>query len=88
MPDPVRPHRYGQEDRGDAGGPGSAPATARRWNARWPPGELPAGADLDEPADRLVGPVYHRVPVTGQPVTSTVVDGLIRACTPGPSAGS
>lgn len=47
-------------------------------------GELPAGLDLDEALDRLVGPVYHRVLVTGGPVgpevTDRFVDAFLAAC--------
>lgn len=51
-------------------------------------GELPAGADLDVLVDRLVGPVYYRVLVTGQAIPESFVDELVRACTPAPSARS
>jgi AcrR family transcriptional regulator len=51
-------------------------------------GELPADADLDVLVDRLVGPIYYRVLVTGEPVDTTLVDELITACTPGPSGRS
>jgi AcrR family transcriptional regulator len=42
-------------------------------------GELPPGLDLDLALDRLVGPVYHRVLVTGGPVTPRVTDALVSA---------
>jgi len=41
-------------------------------------GELPAGSDLDDLVDRLVGPIYYRVLVTGRPVPPEFVDALIR----------
>ncbi|MEV4641010.1 TetR/AcrR family transcriptional regulator [Actinoplanes sp. NPDC049548] len=44
-------------------------------------GELPADADLDVLVDRLVGPIYYRVLVTGQAVGEEFVDELVRACT-------
>ncbi len=40
-------------------------------------GELPAGLDLDVEVDRLVGPVHHRVPVTGDPVDEAFTDRLV-----------
>ncbi|UQU68196.1 TetR/AcrR family transcriptional regulator [Couchioplanes caeruleus] len=51
-------------------------------------GELPADADLDVLVDRLVGPIYYRVLVTGEPVGAALVEELITACTPGPSGRS
>ena len=39
-------------------------------------GELPPGADLDQAVDELVGPVYYRVLVTGQPVPAEFTDAL------------
>ena len=41
-------------------------------------GELSADTDLDAAVDRLVGPVYYRVLVTGQPVTPDFVETLVR----------
>jgi hypothetical protein len=46
-------------------------------------GELPAGADLNMLVDRLVGPVYYRVLVTGEPVDADLVEALVAACMPG-----
>jgi AcrR family transcriptional regulator len=40
-------------------------------------GELPDGADIDLAADQLVGPVYYRVLVTGQPVPPEFTDALV-----------
>jgi AcrR family transcriptional regulator len=40
-------------------------------------GELSEATDLDLALDQLVGPVYYRVLVTGQPVTSQVTDALV-----------
>jgi AcrR family transcriptional regulator len=40
-------------------------------------GDLPAGLDLDLALDRLIGPVYHRVLVTGAPVTPRITDALV-----------
>ncbi|BCJ56527.1 putative transcriptional regulator, TetR family protein [Actinoplanes sp. NBRC 14428] len=51
-------------------------------------GELPAGTDLEVLVDRLVGPVYYRILVTGQEVTEDFVDELVTACTSAPSARS
>ncbi|WP_307857902.1 TetR-like C-terminal domain-containing protein [Actinoplanes auranticolor] len=45
-------------------------------------GELPADTDLDAAVDRLVGPVYYRVLVTGQPVTPDFVETLVRSVVP------
>jgi hypothetical protein len=45
-------------------------------------GELPADTDLDAAVDRLVGPVYYRVLVTGQPVTPDFVETLVRQVVP------
>lgn len=42
-------------------------------------GELAAGTDLAAAVDRLVGPVYYRVLVTGEPVTAAFTDGLVTA---------
>jgi AcrR family transcriptional regulator len=39
--------------------------------------QLPAGLDLDLAVDQLVGPIYYRVLVTGQPVDTAFVDGLV-----------
>lgn len=44
-------------------------------------GQLPAGTDVDLAVDQLVGPVYYRVLVTGDPVppafTNALVDGFL-----------
>ena len=39
-------------------------------------GELPANTDIDMAVDRLLGPIYFRVLVTGMPVTQEVVEEL------------
>jgi AcrR family transcriptional regulator len=54
-------------------------------------GELPRGTDLDLAVDQLVGPIYYRVLVTGQPVSEPVTDALVDAVLthlvgPGPPA--
>ncbi|WP_188280982.1 TetR/AcrR family transcriptional regulator [Streptomyces sp. CBMA29] len=40
-------------------------------------GELPAGLDMTAEVDRLVGPIYHRVLVTGDPVDRDFTDRLV-----------
>lgn len=40
-------------------------------------GELPAGLDLDLLVDTLVGPIYYRVLVTGDPVGADYTDKLV-----------
>ncbi len=40
-------------------------------------GELAAGVDIDLVVDQLVGPIYYRVLVTGQPVTRQFTDALV-----------
>jgi AcrR family transcriptional regulator len=40
-------------------------------------GELPADLDVAAAVDELVGPIYHRVLVTGDPVKDTFVDGIV-----------
>ena len=40
-------------------------------------GQLPHDIDLDSAVDRLVGPVYYRVLVTGQPVARDFTDFLV-----------
>jgi AcrR family transcriptional regulator len=42
-------------------------------------GELPRGTDIDLAVDQLVGPIYYRVLVTGQPVPESFTDALIDA---------
>jgi AcrR family transcriptional regulator len=39
--------------------------------------QLPAGLDLVTEVDQLVGPIYHRVLVTGAPVDQTFTDHLV-----------
>jgi AcrR family transcriptional regulator len=39
--------------------------------------QLPPDTDLDLAADQLVGPIYYRVLVTGQPVPRQFTDGLV-----------
>jgi hypothetical protein len=49
-------------------------------------GEIPADVDMDAEVDQLVGPVYHRVLVTGEPVgdafTERLVDGVLARLRP------
>lgn len=40
-------------------------------------GEVSPGIDLDLVVDQLVGPVYYRVLVTGQPVSTDITDALV-----------
>jgi hypothetical protein len=40
-------------------------------------GELPAGTDVDLAVEQLVGPVYYRVLVTGEPVPPEFTDALV-----------
>jgi len=40
-------------------------------------GQLPADLDLDLAVDQLVGPIYYRVLVTGEPVTREFTDHLV-----------
>jgi AcrR family transcriptional regulator len=40
-------------------------------------GELPATADIDLAVDQLVGPVYYRALITGQPVRPEFTDALV-----------
>lgn len=40
-------------------------------------GQLPADLDLDIAVDQLIGPVYYRVLVTGEPVTREFTDHLV-----------
>ena len=40
-------------------------------------GELPADLDVAAAVDLLVGPVYHRILITGDPVDERFVDGLV-----------
>jgi AcrR family transcriptional regulator len=42
-------------------------------------GDLPAHIDVDLAADQLVGPIYYRVLVTGEPVTQKFTDALVSA---------
>ncbi|MGK3966784.1 TetR/AcrR family transcriptional regulator [Sorangium sp. So ce118] len=46
-------------------------------------GDLPAGTDVDAALDRLLGPVFHRVLVTGEALprayTDTLVDAVLGA---------
>ncbi|WP_034271881.1 TetR/AcrR family transcriptional regulator [Actinospica robiniae] len=44
-------------------------------------GELPADFDSAAALDRLVGPLYHRVLITGDPVDEDFIDGLVTAFT-------
>jgi AcrR family transcriptional regulator len=45
-------------------------------------GELPPGTDLDALADRLVGPIYYRVLVTGEEITESFLDELAGSALP------
>lgn len=40
-------------------------------------GDLPADVDLDLAVDQLLGPIYYRVLVTGQPVGRTFTDRIV-----------
>jgi AcrR family transcriptional regulator len=40
-------------------------------------GELPADLDTNAAVDQLVGPIYHRALVTGDPVTDAFVDRIV-----------
>lgn len=40
-------------------------------------GELPADLDTDAAVDQLVGPIYHRVLVSGDAVNDAFVDGVV-----------
>jgi AcrR family transcriptional regulator len=42
-------------------------------------GELPRSTDVDHAVDQLVGPIYYRVLVTGQPVPKSFTDALVDA---------
>lgn len=43
-------------------------------------GELPAGTDIDAVIDRLVGPVYYRVLITGEDVSGPFLGALVDRC--------
>jgi hypothetical protein len=40
-------------------------------------GELAAGTDVELAVDQLVGPIYYRVLVTGEPVDSKFTNSLV-----------
>ena len=40
-------------------------------------GQLPAGLDVDRALAELLGPIYYRVLVTGEPVDADFTDGLV-----------
>lgn len=40
-------------------------------------GELPAGLDVPAAVDMLVGPLYHRILMTGDPVDEAFIDQLV-----------
>ncbi|MGW0585062.1 TetR/AcrR family transcriptional regulator [Streptomyces sp. NPDC002920] len=42
-------------------------------------GQLPAGLDVPAETDRLVGPVYYRALVTGEPIAHAFTDSLVEA---------
>jgi AcrR family transcriptional regulator len=42
-------------------------------------GDLPADTDVDQAVDRLLGPVYYRVLVTGEPLPRGFTDTLVTA---------
>ena len=42
-------------------------------------GELPADLNTAAEIDQLVGPIYHRVLVTGDPIDEAFIDGLVDA---------
>jgi AcrR family transcriptional regulator len=56
-------------------------APFRRAQAR---GELPDAIDVDLAVDQLVGPVYYRVLITGQPVPPEFTDALVDQYLAGP----
>jgi hypothetical protein len=45
-------------------------------------GDLPSGTALDLAVDQLVGPIYYRVLVTGQPVPGSFTDALVDTVLP------
>jgi hypothetical protein len=40
-------------------------------------GELPDAVDIDLAIDPLVGPVYYRMPITGEPAPAEFTDVLV-----------
>lgn len=42
-------------------------------------GELRRDLDLEIAVDLLLGPIYYRMLISGEPLTSAVVDRLVRA---------
>jgi AcrR family transcriptional regulator len=55
------------------------PEVAARFRAEFAQsrGELPGDTDIDLAADQLVGPIYYRVLVTGEPIPPEFTDALV-----------
>jgi AcrR family transcriptional regulator len=51
-------------------------------------GELPADLDVPAAVDRLLGPIYHRVLITGDPVDDAFVEGVVDSFLRGPAGES
>ena len=49
-------------------------------------GEIGPEADLDLAVDQLVGPIYYRALVTGEPMPSSFIEALVDAVLGGPAA--
>lgn len=49
-------------------------------------GQLPPGFDVPAGVDLLVGPIYHRVLITGDPVHDAFVDGVVESFIAGAAA--
>lgn len=49
-------------------------------------GELPPGFDVPAGVDLLVGPIYHRVLITGDPVDDAFVDSVVESFIAGAAA--
>jgi AcrR family transcriptional regulator len=49
-------------------------------------GELPPGFDVPAGVDLLVGPIYHRILITGDPVDDAFVDSVVEAFLTGAAA--
>ena len=55
----------------------SGSATGLGWTGPIARGELPADTDVPAAVDLPVGPIYHRVLMTGDPVDEAFVDTLV-----------
>lgn len=51
-------------------------------------GELPPGRDPEVMADMLVGPLFHRLLITGDPITSEMIDAIVDAVAAPPLASA